>query len=176
VTENLALTFVEIDIPVCSLSFGVSPCTAVGSGDDKCFNCLSTCQDLPNFTEEIITIRFAKPADYLDGTEIDAIPAITSVELTPAMISLGEDLGQRASLNVSFRDFPWSDTGAGFDPYYAERSYDPFQRGTFWPKWRARQPYLRGKAIRVIRGFVGQALADMETRHYVIERSLPRMC
>lgn len=176
-TQNLALTFVEVDIPKCVLRFGettdAGTCPAVGSGDAKCFNTVSTCPVLESYIEGTVTVRFAKQADYLadflEANDIDAIPAITSVELSPAMISLGEDLGQRASLNVSFRDFKWSDTGPGFDPYYAERSYDPYQRGTFWPKWRARQPYLRGRAIRVIRGFVGQALADMETRHYVIE-------
>ena len=32
-----SLTFVEIDIPVCSLTYGVAPCTASvpSTGDDK---------------------------------------------------------------------------------------------------------------------------------------------
>lgn len=168
-TERLAVTFVEIDIPVCTLTHGTSPCTATGTGDARCFNCLSTCQDLPNYDEGTVTLRFAIASDYLDDTGIEAIPALLSVDIAPAMISLGEDLGQRASVTASFRDFKWSDTGPGFDPYQAGRTYDPFEQGTFWGKFRARQPYLRGRAFRVIRGFVGDALADMESRHYIIE-------
>lgn len=168
-TELLALTFVEIDIPVCSLTHGTSPCTATGTGDARCFNCLSTCQDLPNYDEEEVTLRFAKPTDDLDGAGIEAISALTSVDISPAMISLGEDLGQRASVSASFRDFKWSDTGPGFDPYQAGRTYNPFEQGTFWGKFRARQPYLRGRAMRVIRGFAGDTLAQMETRHYIID-------
>ncbi|MGG4603096.1 hypothetical protein ACLPHZ_20365, partial [Alcaligenaceae bacterium Me47] len=53
--------------------------------------------------------------------------------------------------------------------YVQERSYDPFEKGTFWGKFRARHPYLRGRAIRLIRGELGQSLEQMETRHFVME-------
>lgn len=168
-TEWQALTFVEVDIPVCELVHGTAPCTATGAGDARCWNCLATCQDEPNYSESEVTLRFAEPGLQVDQSGIEAIPCISSVDLSPAMISLGEDLGQRASLTVSFHDLKWSDTGPGFDPYHAGRSYDPYSRGTFWGKFRSRQPYLRGRAIRVIRGFLGQALEAMETRHYVID-------
>lgn len=169
-TERHSLTFVEIDIPVCELTYGVSPCEAqLGvTGDAKCFNCLSTCQDRENYSETEVTLRFAMPADYLPAV-IEAIPTITGIDFSPAVISLGEDLGQRASLTVNFKDIRWSDTGPGFDPYVAERDYNPFTQGTFWGKFRARQPFLRARNIRVIRGLLGQALGDMETRHYIIE-------
>ena len=38
-------------------------------------------------------------------------------------------------------------------------------------KFRARNPFLRGRACRLIIGYVGQALADMETRHFVMDSS-----
>ena len=37
-------------------------------------------------------------------SDIDAIPSIRSVDITPAIISLGENLGQRAAVTVNFRD------------------------------------------------------------------------
>lgn len=40
---------VEIDLDFCALAYGVSPCTASGSGDDKCFNTIASTQDLPNY-------------------------------------------------------------------------------------------------------------------------------
>jgi hypothetical protein len=36
-------------------------------------------------------------------------------------------------------------------------------------KFRARQPWLRGRALRWRLGFVGQAIEEMETRHFIVE-------
>lgn len=165
-----SVTYVEIDLPFCELTYGVPPCTAaVGvTGDAKCFNTIATCQDRVNFSEGTVTFRFAVDSHFLPR-EIEAIPNIQSVQFQPATVSLGQDLGQRATLTVAFTDHPHNDRGAGFDKYVTERPYDPWERGTFWSKFRARQPYMRGKPIRLIRGLVGQSLAEMDTRHYVVE-------
>jgi hypothetical protein len=126
-----SLTYVEIDIP----SF------------------------VPESPESIVTWRFAMPTDYLPA-DIEAIPSIDSVSFTPAMISLGKDLGQRASLQISFRDHKHVFAG------------EPYDQGTFWGKWRGRYgTKLRGRAVRLIRGELGQALAEMDTRHYVIDET-----
>lgn len=138
-------------------------------GDIKCFNSLGTCQDRPNFDDEPVTLRFAPDIGYLP-TDIDCFPFIKAVEFTPAIVSLGVDLGQRASLKVLFKDAPHSDAGDTWDKYPESRDYDdPFARGTFWGKFRSRNPFLRSRAIRLIRGFVGDALADMETNHLIID-------
>jgi hypothetical protein len=168
------LTFVEIDIDTCALSYGVAPCTATLAGPNptgtrKCFNTKATCQDRPNYSNAPVTLRFAIGTAYLVESGIDALPCIESVSLSPGTISLGENLGTRSSLSVSFSDFPWPDTGPGYDPYVTERPYDPFKQGSYWGKFRARQPYLRGKPIRIIRGELGQALAEMDTRHFILE-------
>jgi hypothetical protein len=117
--------------------------------------------DVPSFTpanpEEIVTYRFAQAADYLPP-EIDAIPSIQSVSFTPATISLGENLGQRASLKIVLSDHRHIFAG------------EPYAQGTFWGKWRARYgTRLRGRPLRLIRGLLGQGLQQMETRHYLIE-------
>jgi len=169
-----ALTFIELDIEYCSLSYGVSPCTATLSGGSptgtiKCFNSKGTCQDRVNFATSTVTLRFAEGTAYLAESGIEAIACIEDIAFTPGTISLGEDLGTRSSLKVTMADFPWSDTGPGFDKYLADRTYDPYRQGTFWGKFRSRHPSLRGRAIRVIRGFLGQTLEEMETRHYVVE-------
>lgn len=163
-----SLTYIEIDIPFCDLSYGVAPCTA--SGGPKCFNSKKTCQDAENFTPGTVTLRFTKDVLYRPDS-IDAIPNIVSLNFNPATISLGENLGTRAVLNVSFADHPHSDAGAGYDKYVDDRDYNPFEQGTYWGKFRARQPYLRGCALRWITGFVGQTLGQMEVRHFLIESS-----
>lgn len=168
--NRLALTYFEIDIDTCSLTYGSAPCTASipTTGDRKCFNSLKTCQDRTNFATSSTTLRFAIDCDYLPK-DIDCIPNIVGVSFTPSTISLGEDLGQRASLSVTFRDHPHSDTGAGFDNYLSSRSYNPYSQGTFWGKFRARHPFVRGRACRWITGYVGQTLAQMETRHFIMD-------
>src|SRR5690554_351143 len=44
------------------------------------------------------------------------------------------------------------------------------QRGTFWTKWLARNPYYQNRPVRVLHGYEGQPLAEYRTRHYFIER------
>lgn len=164
------LTYIEIDIDYCANNYGIAPCTAAlgVTGDAKCFNTLNTCQDRINFINAPVTLRFTQDLGYLPK-DIEAIPCVQSVNFNPARISLGENLGERATLSVTFIDHRHSDTGQGFDKYYTERDYNPFDLGTFFGKFRARQPFLRGRAIRLIRGLLGQTLAEMDTRHYIID-------
>lgn len=166
-----ALTYFELDVPYCANTFGSAPCTASISNDPfrKCFNTKKTCQDRPNFVESTVTLRFAIDADYLPKSIDIVAPNITSVSYRPAEISLGETLGIRASVEVSFEDHRHPDTGAGFDKYLADRDYNPFTQGSFWGKFRARQPYLRGCDCRLIMGFLGDALEQMETRHFIVD-------
>lgn len=179
-----ALTYVEIDIPYCSLSYGVAPCQASftaspPTGDAKCFNTFPSCQDTANFSATTKTLRFAIPTAHLPR-DIDIIGAwVTSVDYSPSIVSLGENLGQRASVKITFTEHRHSDAGDGLDKYQQERisgaalasgeGYDPYTQGTFWARLRARHQSLRGRALRLITGFVGDALADMETRTFYIE-------
>lgn len=156
------------DFRIHSIGIGRLATASDATGTAKCFNSLKTCQDRVNFLNAPVTLRFAEDTSYLPD-DIEAFPMITSVSFQPATISLGKDLGQRATLTIGFRDRPHSDTGPGFDKYYAERDYNPFTQGSFWGKFRARQPYLKGRPLRLIRGYLGDALEDMETRHYIIE-------
>ena len=131
---------------------------------------------------EPTTLRFAEDTNYLPR-EIEALPSLRAVSITPAEVSLGGNLGKRASVRAQFRDHPHSDTGVAMDPYVAERPYNPYERGTFFGKFRARQPFLRNKPMRVIRGLLpgtvsqfdqGEPLDDgalnsQETRHFVVE-------
>lgn len=169
---KLALQYVEIDVDYCSLTYGVAPCTASipTTGDAKCFNTKNTCQDTANFTNVPVTLRFGVDTDFLPR-EIECFPSIKPDGITfdAATISLGENLGQRATLTVVFIDHRHSDTGEGFDKYLADRAYNPFEQGTFFGKFRARQPFLRGRPLRWITGFVGDDLADMTTHNFVIE-------
>lgn len=47
--EKEHIYVVEIDVPRCKLTHGSSPCTATETGDAKCYNTRTTCNDLANF-------------------------------------------------------------------------------------------------------------------------------
>jgi hypothetical protein len=163
------IVVVEIDLPVCSLTYGTAPCTAaVGvTGDIKCFNTSRTCQDRANFATSSLTVRFAEPFAEMD---FDALPALDSVSVTPNKLDPGRSIGVRASVKVSIADFQFSD--AGLDPYLADRAYDPFTQGTYWGKMRARIPSMEGFPLRVLRGYVGDSLDAMRVEHYVIDTAV----
>lgn len=164
--------YIEIDVDYCANTYSVAPCTASipTTGLRKCFNTRATCQVIDHFINAPVTLRFAVDAAYLP-TSIDALPNITGISFSAGSVSLGEDLGQRSTLTVTFKDHPHSDTGIGGDKYLSTRGYDPFKQGTYWGKFRARQPFVRGRAIRWIVGTSDQTLAQMQTRHFLMDSS-----
>lgn len=103
-----------------------------------------------------------------------AIPALMSVDTAPTVLNVGagndnlSPLGLRAVATVAIKDFPSNDVG--FDPYLADRAYDPMTRGSFWSKWLARNPYHVGFVLRIYDGYFGAALTDMIKREYSIEK------
>lgn len=163
-----SLLYVEIDLPRCKLNYGTSPCTASipATGSRKCYNTTGTCQDRVNFDSETVTLRFGKAASYYP-IDIPHLACLESVSSSGSTISLGENLGLRATITCSFRNMLHNDVG--FDKYLSERTHDPLKNGTFWGRFRAREPYIQGAALRVIVGEVGQALEEMTVRHYVVE-------
>lgn len=170
------LQVVEIVEPRCSRSFGVSPCLAVG---DNCFNTDATCKFVTALDlTASATTRFVMPAanrvlssGFQPGT---AIPALMAVDTAPTVLNVGagnddlSPLGSRAVATVAIKDFPYNDVG--FDPYLSTRAYDPSQRGSFWTKWLARNPFHVGYTLRIYDGYFGDDLADMIMREYSIEK------
>jgi hypothetical protein len=146
-----------------SVPTGVAPLVYMaGAVDDWATNKgtgggFTTTGELEFVEPEPQTWRFAEPTEYLPR-DIDCIPSVKSVAYDAATISLGENLGQRASLTVNFLDHKHVMDGESFDS------------GTFWGKFRARfGQKLRGRSIRLIRGTLGQAIEDMVTRHFFVE-------
>jgi len=166
--NGVALTFFEIDIKYCDLVYGEAPCTAeLGvTGEHKCFNTRNfsnDCQDRANYTEGYKTVRFGMEGQPFVAS-MPCLPYMKSCDVKNAEIHPGEDIGLRATFTATFRNGRHSD--AGFDKYVADRDYNPYEQGTFWGKFRARNPYLQNVPCRVIRGFVGSDEWDIE--HFVL--------
>jgi len=163
--------WVEIDQPVCSRVYGVAPCNAslTGGITEKCFNTRATCQDAANYLQDSVkTLRFCHnqsnvPDDY------NYFPLLESASIGAAKLNPGggnsnmSALGTRGSLSVSFSDAPSSDFIV--DPYLSSRNYNPLTVGSFWSKWRARNPYYMHRVIRYCTGFIGaDGNIDTETQ------------
>lgn len=160
---------VEIDQKACSLTYGSAPCTASGSGDAKCYNTLATCQDVANYDETTRTYRFCESrSPHPFG--IDAISSVQNVNITPSELEVNKALGKRSSATVTFLDHPDGDDIA--DDYLADRTFDPLEVGTYWTKFRARNPYYENQPMRIMSGYLDENSKydsdNFETRHYTI--------
>ena len=177
------LQVVEIDIDFCTRTYGESPCTASlgDTGVRKCYNSRFTCQDPQNYNRGSLTLRFARNQGGLPkGTTV--FPALRSVSTRASEINFSGytrrqgPLGKRSEVTIQIDDFAYADFDT--DKYRNERvsgdaqtdegGYNPQDRGTFWGKFRRRNPYILGRPLRVREGYVGQDFGDMRTRHYVI--------
>jgi hypothetical protein len=164
------IVLVQIDQDFCQNSYGVAPCTA--SGSVKCFNTRKTCEDADNYDKGVLTLNFAMSQANLPTAE-NIIPSLTKSDTSPSVINPANSnkntsaLGKRAIATLTFQDHPHSDFLV--DPYVAERNYNPFERSSFWAKWLARNPYYQNRPVRIYDGYIGQELAEMNVRHYLID-------
>lgn len=160
--------FFELTLKPCTRTYGTSPCTAaVGTtGPYKCYNSPATCQDAANYLAGEQVVRWVS-ANSQTPQGIDAIPSLAAVSIRPQEIKPGESLGVREEMNVSFTNHPHSD--AGFDKYLSTRGFNPYLQGTFWRKFAARWPNIKGFECALIRGTTDQPLSAMERRHYVVD-------
>jgi hypothetical protein len=191
---------VEIIQPLCSRTFGVSPCNAIG---DACWNTDKTCKFLSALDlSRSLTLRFvnddvyewqdnninllAENGDTLT-TEADdpflidylyqpalAIPALASYNTAPTVLNVAS--GSRDKGPLGYRAVcqvnikDFPWNDQGTDPYVSTRAYIPEQQGSFWTKWLARNPYHVGYTLNIYEGLIGQPLSAMTRREYVIEK------
>jgi hypothetical protein len=140
------------------------------TGDFKCYNTPKTCQDPPNYdnagSEQVI--RWADASGNLP-VSIQAVKLIQSngIRVRPQNVDPGESLGVRESVSVSFGNS--RDNDYLFDPYPADRSENPYNRGTFWGKFFARWGNIEGYEFKIIDGEPGQAIENMRTRKYIVD-------
>lgn len=169
------ITTVEIDQDTCQNTYSVTPCTAAlnVTGATECFNTFKTCQDTANYIKTILTLKFVKPNTGFPKGDYH-IPSLVSVTNNPSELSIGSSdpnsrpLGRSASVKITFQDHPFTDKQV--DLYRSTRTYDPFERSTFWAKWLSRNPFYQNRPLRVREGYVGQDVADMQTHNYIIQK------
>lgn len=165
---RIPVVFVELDMDYCTRTYGSSPCTAaVGvTGAAKCYNTYATCQDAANYNQGVKTYRFSEPSAKLP-VGLQTIPLLKSVSFAPQQITPGKGLGVRGSVSIKLADAPWTDVD--IDPYVADRATPA--AGTFWGRFRARNPYYEGRMLRILTGYITSPFTwdAFQTRAYIID-------
>lgn len=178
-----AVTAVEIDVDQCTLTFGVGACNAsLGAATpNKCFNSYATCAYRQAYNKGVNTLRFITQSRPIKGQQY--FPCVVSVSGYDQEVNIAGfkpelgGLGKRASVRITMEDFP--DNDAWTDKYMTERisgaaqigaGYNPLNRGSFWTKFKARNPNYSGRALRVIDGYLNSAgnFVSVRTRSYII--------
>jgi hypothetical protein len=178
------ITLIEVDQDQCTLTYGAGACTATLSAENphKCFNTRKTCQDPANYDRGTLTLTFCESIEIDTGSDY-VFPLLKGVSTSPSRLNTtsrirNEPLGIRSSCTASFTDAPHTDRYV--DKYAEERlsgaaqfsgiGYDPLDRGAFWGKWRARNPYWLGRSMRVRQGVIERGqFSQLTQRHYIIE-------
>ena len=155
---SVVANYVELDLPYCAETFGESPCTATGV---PCFNTRNLshdCGDPDNYNPTTITVRFAEPNgyEYWPNDPIFTLPILGRVSSSSAKIMPAENMGTRATCNISLKN--GLSTMAGLDKNIIARDND-FQRGTFLGKFKARFPYIFGSAVHTANRMTSQTKA-----------------
>jgi hypothetical protein len=135
-----------------------------------CYNTYKTCQDKANYNKATKTFNFFQPHSNLP-IGIEGFPCIVgNPTTTPTRITPDKGLGWRGSISIRMQDFPHHDRG--IDPYFATRTYDASSQGTFFGKLKARNPYYKGRLMRLLVGYINDDFSwiDFETRTYVIDK------
>ena len=167
------IQFVELRLDRCSLTYGVSPCTAaIGTtGTTQCYNTAVTCQDRNNYDNSSqFVLRFVSPSeaipdDVYDGADL-VVPSLMDLRTTPGRIEPGKSLGRRASVSALITDHPHHDRGV--DPYFTDRDAAFAAQGSLWTRLIARNPYMVNRQMRTFIGYRGDPVAAYQVRRYSI--------
>lgn len=162
------LTACGLVMDYCSLTAGSAPCTATETGDNKCYNTRATCNDTANYSKTTKEYIFCQPRSSLPKG-VNMFPVINGdVQKAATSTTAGSGLGKRAVVKVKLKDFPHHDRGV--DPYYADRTFNASEQGTFWGKFLVRNPYYEGRTLKVYHGYIGDTFSwsDFEVQEYDI--------
>ena len=161
------IELVNLETDSCSLSFGVGACTA--TGDSPCYNTWATCPAKIAYVNTVKTYRFARSNAALP-VGYSCLPLLQSVQYAPQVLTPAKGLGVRASVTVRCIDTDWPDTAD--DPYFDQRPTGTEGQGTFFGRFRARNPFMFGRFLHVKTGYVVNGVLDeanLQTRSYIIE-------
>lgn len=137
--------------------------------DRQCENTRNTTQDPTNYAPAPKTYRFCEARANLPADQA-LIPALQKVNTSPTKIDPTHSIGKRARVDAQLLDFPYHDIG--IDLYIANRSFTAIDRGTFFGKLFARNPFYQNRPVRLRSGYITEpwSFDNFETREYQLDK------
>lgn len=170
------ISLVIITADKCANTYGVSPCTASGPDNLKCYNTFVTCQDQENYNKTSRDYKFCD-ADVVSPFNL-VRPYVTRIDYIPTELREDKTLPQRVTIEFLDDNF---DSDIDCDPYWSDRDHSTVNSvpGSFWKRWLARNPNYKGRLLTIKEGFQGLAENDYVTvftgKIETIERSNNRV-
>lgn len=165
------ITFVELYLDYCQLTYGVGACPAVlgVDSDDYCYNTKKTCPVSGSYDPDAKVYRFANRET---GAVLRSIPCLKDTTFVSTKINPGKDFGIRGSVSVRCQDFPWADFDT--DKYASSRSYTPILQGSYFGKLIARNPYYQNRVMKIYEGYLevdgSVDLANFQVSTWLIDK------
>jgi len=145
---------VVLTLDKCSLTYGVSPCTASLAAGLECFNTFFTCQDKVNYDKTTVEHKFTT---FEAPLPFAARPYIKSISTIPNKIhNKLTTVGRR---KIQMVDELSEDIN--IDPYVTTRAS---VQGEYWKKLVARNPNYNGRRVEIYEGYLGLTEAQFEQR------------
>jgi hypothetical protein len=120
------LDYFELDIPRCANTYGVAPCTAALTGDNKCFNSRASCQDLPNFRVGYPLVESVTETEFATNTTAHAVAMPATVGVGDLLLTLFSNDGSATVTTPA----GWTSLGTVSDANYRGSVYGKVAAGT----------------------------------------------
>ena len=175
VSPREPVLFCELHLDHCFNKYGstsgFSNCTAAGDDGDACFNTISTCQDKNNYSNVKKKFVFCQEVGVgFEGRVSDAPQCLISAKQAPVEIMPTKGISVRANVTIKLRDFISNDKG--IDPYFSSRNYIASNKGTYFSKLIARNPFYVGRTVKIYYGYLdsdGFIQSYNGRKEYIIE-------
>ena len=171
--SRIPQTILVINLDYCDNTHGSAPCTATETGDDKCYNTRSTCNDPANYTNttgrDLKICLKGKPLPLPGETVYPILKGTPKTQA--AMLDPSRSLTTNEKGTLELYDIPHNDVG--IDPYVSDRSTYPNAPGTLIGKMLARNIYYRGRTITMKEGFQGLPENEYVSKKYIIDKWTP---
>ncbi len=137
-----------------------------------CYNTFATCQDKPSYDRNFNQLRFqSKSREYSPDQLEFGLSCLKGISYAPTRLDPGRGLGARASVSVTLEDFELEDD-VRTDPYIDTRRFTIKDQGTFFGKFKARNPFYQGRTLRIDEAYdatFGVLPTITRSRYYVID-------
>ena len=158
-SNRQVIQYVEMLVPMCSRTFGdaASGCNATGTPCWYTRNLESDCKSTAggatyDYNPSAVSFLFVSSdsqVNYLPkfgSTYRSAMPLVKSINTAPSKIPSAGGMANIGKTTIRMIDGPYNTFNVGSRK---DRSYESEQVGSFWPRFKAVNPFINGSTIKI---------------------------